>query len=123
LCGFGVLLVALAASCSHPAAPPVAPGQPLPAEEDLVVGTMDDECNGLTKALATYGECENLDPEEKTWAHEVVLVAEQSFEAGKKAAPDALGQRAIAVSCRKATDSIKAATERCHAGRRPPPDY
>ena len=123
LCGFGVLLVVAAASCSHPAPPPVAPGPPLPAEPDIVVGTMDDECGGLTKAMETYGECENLEPEEKTWAHEVVEVAEQSFAAGKKAAPDAPGQRAIAVACHKATVSIQAATERCRAGKRPPPDY
>ena len=120
LCGFALLV---AAACSHhePAAVPPAP--PLPAEPDLQIGTMDAECQGLTAALDAYGECPNLEDDERTWAREVVEVAEQSFEAGRKAAPDAPSQRAIAIACRKAAMSIQAATERCHNGKAPKPEY
>ena len=120
LCGFALLV---AASCSHHEPAPVAPAAPLPAEPDLNVGTMDAECEGLTAALEAYGECPNLEDADRTWAHELVEYADQSFAAGKKAAPDALGQRAIAIACRKAAMSVQAATERCHNGKAPKPDW
>jgi hypothetical protein len=80
---------------------------------------MDDECGGLRSAVEAYGQCPNLDPDDRTWAHAVIESTDQSIEAGSKANPDAEWQRAIAVACHKAAVSMRHATERCLAGRRP----
>lgn len=117
---FGVLLTACAA-CHH-ADPPVAPGSPLPAEPDIEVGSMDDECNGLTSALATYGACPNMDDDDRSWVKRTIEVAEDSFEAGKKGKPDTESQRAIALACHRAAVSVQFATQRCLAGPRPKVD-
>jgi hypothetical protein len=114
-------LLALAGCHSEP--PPVAPGPPLAAEPDVKVGAMDEECQGLTSALQSYGECPNLDPDERAWAKAVVDTAQQSFEAAKKGHPTDEWQHAIAVACRKATSSLRDATTRCLAGPRPKGDY
>jgi hypothetical protein len=80
---------------------------------------MDGECADLRSAVETYGRCPNLEPEDRTWARAVVESTDQSVAAGHNASPDAEWQRAIAVACHKATISMRHATERCLAGRRP----
>ena len=110
------------AACSHPQ-PPVPPGPPIPAEPEITVGTMDAECTGLETALDGYGKCPNLDDEERSWIRATRDFAEQSFAAGKKAQPEEQALHAMAVSCRKAADSIRSATQRCQAGPRPRVDY
>jgi hypothetical protein len=83
---------------------------------------MDHECSTLRTAVETYGQCPNLDAEDRGWAHAVVEATDQSIAAGKAAAPDAEWQRAIAVACHKAAVSMRYATERCIAGPRPRAD-
>jgi hypothetical protein len=118
---FGFFLIAISA-CHH-ADPPIAPGPPLPAEPDIQVGSMDDECTALEKAIDTWAHCPNLDDDDRNWAREITDYAEQSFAAGRKGKPDADSQRAIALACRRAAVSIGHATERCNAGPKPRPDY
>ncbi|HET7503459.1 MAG TPA: hypothetical protein VFK02_20700 [Kofleriaceae bacterium] len=112
------LVLALAAC--HRELPPVAPGEPIPAAPELVLGTMDAECDGLIAALATFKTCPNLDDDDRwdidAWSER----AQQDFAAGKKANPEPNAQRAIAAACHKATASVAAATERCNAGPKPP---
>ena len=108
----------LAVGCHH-AEPPVAPGEPIPAEPDVSVDTMDKECDGLLSALHAYGECPNADDDDRAWAKAVSDVAERSFAAGKKGEADEKAQGVIARACHKATSSVHAATERCHNGPRP----
>lgn len=107
----------------HSDPPPVAPGEPIPAPAEIVVDTMDHECNDLVSALLAYGECPNNDEDDKAWAKNLAEVAQQSFEAGKKGNPDAPSQHVIALACHKATMSVKHATERCSHGKRPKSDY
>lgn len=114
---FGFFLIAVA-GCHH-AEPPVAPGPPLPAEPDMVVGSMDDECNGLEKAIATWSQCPNLDDDDRDWAREITHYAEESFAAGRKGNPDPDSQRTIAIGCKRAAISIGYATQRCNAGPKP----
>jgi hypothetical protein len=106
-------------SACHSDPPPVAPGEPIPAPAEIVVDTMDIECNGLVTALLAYGDCPNNDEDDKAWAKRVAETAQQSFEAGKKGKPDAPSQHVIALACHKATVSVKHATERCANGKRP----
>ena len=114
---FGFFLIAIA-GCHH-ADPPVAPGPPLPAEPDVVVTTMDEECKELELAIATWAQCPNLDDDDRSWAHDISAYAEESFEAGRKGHPDADSQRAIAIACHRAAVSIGFATQRCNAGPKP----
>jgi hypothetical protein len=114
---FGFFLIAIA-GCHH-ADPPVAPGPPLRAEPDAIVGSMDDECAGLKQAIATWAECPNLDDDERSWAHDISEYAEESFAAGRKGNPDPESQRAIAIACHRAAVSIGYATQRCNAGPKP----
>jgi hypothetical protein len=115
-------LLILAFGCHH-AEPPVPPGEPIPAEPDTVVDTMDRECDGLVAALHTYGECPNNDDDDRAWATQVAKLAEDSFAAGKKGNPDDKSQRVIAIACHKATASVHNATTRCLAGKRPRSDW
>jgi len=117
LCAFAALV-----ACSHPPPPPP-PGEPIPAEPDVHLGSMDDECNGLVAAVKTYGECPNLEDGGKAWARAVTENADEAFAAGKKGEIDAQAERAIAIACHKAADSIKSATIRCQAGPPPRGDY
>jgi hypothetical protein len=118
--GLDVLLATLALSCGGREPPPVAPGEPIPAAPEVVLGTSDAECVGLLAALATFKECPNLDDDDKADIDAWVRRAQQDFAAGKKSRPDADAQHAIAAACHKATASVAAATERCQAGPRPP---
>jgi len=111
-------MVALGAAC-HRDPPPVAPGEPIPAAPDVVLGTMEAECDGLVAALAAYKLCPNLDDEDRWSIDGWTERMQQDFAAGKKAAPDASAQQAIAAACHKAVGSVTAAAERCHNGPRP----
>ena len=102
---------------------PTTPGPPIPAEPETDLATMDAECAGLIAALDAYGTCPNLEDRERNWTRRTIEVAAQSFAAGKKANPDEPSQKAIAAACRRATVSIRYATERCLAGKRPKADY
>ena len=113
-----MLVLAIIGACHH-AEPPVVPGEPIPAEPDVVVDTMDKECAGLITALEAYGECPNSDDDDRAWVERVVEVAQRSFDAGKKSNPDAAAQRVIAHACHRATESVGHATERCRAGPKP----
>jgi len=121
---FGVFLIGLmlCGACHH-ADPPVKPGPPLPAEPDLVVSTMDDECTGLEKAIAHWSQCPNLQESDRGWMRSVVDFAEQTFAAGRAGNPDADAQRAIALACHRAAVSITNANTRCLAGPPPKVDY
>ena len=114
---FGVFLIGLAA-CHH-ADPPVKPGPPLPAEPDIVVASMDDECNGLTKAIDTWSQCPNLEDGDRAWMKSLIEYADQMFAAGRAGKPDADAQHAIALACHRARVSITNANTRCLAGPRP----
>jgi hypothetical protein len=111
-------------ACSHPQ-PPVAPGPPILAQEDVAVDTLDKECGGLLTALDAYSACPNLDDDDRAWIRGTKEYAERSFAAGKKGLdlhPDAEGARAIALACRKAAISIGFAHQRCKAGPKPKVD-
>jgi hypothetical protein len=107
------------ASACHGEPPPVAPGEPIAAPTEVELGTMDAECEGLLTALGVYKQCPNLDEDDRydidAWSER----AREDFAAGKKANPEPNAQRAIAAACHKATASVTAASERCHAGPRP----
>jgi hypothetical protein len=104
----------------HRDPPPVAPGDPIAAPAEAALGTMDAECDGLLSALARYKECPNLEEDDRSDIDAWIERTQQDFAAGKKAKPEPNAQRAIAAACHKAIASVAAATERCHAGRRPP---
>ena len=55
----------VAASACHRDPPPVAPGEPIPPAAEVTLGTMDAECDGLIRALATYQTCPNLDDDDR----------------------------------------------------------
>jgi hypothetical protein len=112
----GALLIA---ACAHHADPPVVAGPPLLAEPDLVVDTMDAECDGLIKAFEHWGECPNLDADDRAWIKSMIQTSQETFEAGKQGKPDEPAQHAIAIACRRGATSVKFATERCQAGPRP----
>lgn len=115
------LLGALCA-CSHPPPPPP-PGPPIPAEPEIQVGSMDEECKGLETAISTYGACPNLEDEDRAWTKALIEYAEHTFEAGKKSTDNAPALHAMALACRKAAMSVHYATVRCEAGPRPRVDY
>lgn len=73
----------------------------------------------MVTALATFRACPNLDEDNQHDLEAWIERANKDFTAGRKVtlAPDA--QQAIAHACRRATNSVSAATERCHAGRSP----
>lgn len=114
------LVVSLAGGC-HRDPPPVAPGEPISAEPEVTLGTMDAECDGLLAALATYKACPNLEADDRWGIDAWTENAQQDFAAGKKARPDPNAQHAIAAACHKAIASVAAATERCRAGPKPKP--
>jgi hypothetical protein len=117
----GVIIV-MTLGCHGQAAPPVAPGEPIPAEPDVVVDTMDKECDGLIAAITAYGACPNADEDTRAWARRVVELAQQDFEAGKKGEPDKDAQHVMALACRKAAVSMQNATTRCQHGKPPKTD-
>ena len=112
------LAAGLASAC-HGEPPPVAPGEPIAAPAQVELGTMDAECEGLLTALGVYKQCPNLDDDDRADIDAWSKRAQEDFAAGKKANPEPNAQRAIAAACHKATASVTAANERCHAGPRP----
>jgi hypothetical protein len=113
-----VLGILLACECHHEP-PPTPPGEPIPAEPDVKLGTMDEECKGLVDALNAYGACPNSDEDERVWARRVGELAQQAFDAGKNGSNDEQSLRVMALACRKAAVSMQYATIRCKNG--PPP--
>lgn len=99
--------------------PFVAPGPLIPAESEVAVGTMQVECDAMHAALETWKRCPNLVEDETETIDAWLERSRLDLAAGTKANPEAKAQQAIAVRCRKATDSVKAATERCSNGPRP----
>ena len=117
---FGVFLIGpIVCGACHHGDPPVKPGPPLAAEPDITVVSMDDECNGLTKAIETWRQCPNLEDEERAWMKSLVEYADTMFAAGRAGHPEADAQRAIAVACHRAAISITNANTRCLAGPKP----
>lgn len=114
-----IATLACVVTACHREPPPAKPGTPVPVAAELVLDTMDAECNGLVAALVTYKQCPNLDDDDRWSLDAWSQRAQEDFAAGKKANPDAGAQRAIAAACRKAAVSVAAATERCNAGPRP----
>lgn len=112
------LAVGLACACRGEP-PPVAPGEPIAAPDEVELGTMDAECEGLLTALGVYKQCPHLDEDDRADIDAWSQRAREDFAAGKKANPEPNAQRAIAAACHKAAASVTAANERCKAGPRP----
>lgn len=83
---------------------------------------MQIECDGMIAALDRYKVCPNHEDKDRQHIDAWIEVANRGFAASRKANPEPNAQKAIASSCRKATDSITAATTRCEAGPRPKDD-
>jgi hypothetical protein len=88
----------------------------------MALGSMTEECDAMVGALETFKACPNLDEDNQEDLEAWIERASQDFTAGRKVtlAPDV--QQAIAHACRRATNSVTAATERCRAGKRPKTD-
>jgi hypothetical protein len=112
----------LLASACHHEPPPTPPGEPIPAEPDVKLGSMDDECKSLVDALNAYGACPNSDEDERVWARRVAELAQQAFDAGKNGSNDEQSLRVMALACRKAAVSMQYATIRCKNGPAPKQD-
>ncbi|HEY5938602.1 MAG TPA: hypothetical protein VIU61_28320 [Kofleriaceae bacterium] len=106
-------------ACSRVDPPSVTPATPLPADPEIALESMQVECDGLIGALAAYKTCENLEDEDKENLEDWIETANRNFAASRKATPEPNAQKTIAQACRKAAESVKAATERCKAGPRP----
>jgi TPP-dependent trihydroxycyclohexane-1,2-dione (THcHDO) dehydratase len=118
-----LLLVTCLAACSRVDKPaPVTPAQPLPADPEIELGSMQLECDAMVAALETYKVCVNHEDEDRENIDAWVETATRNFAASKKANPEPNAQKAIAGACHKATESVKAATIRCNAGPRPKDD-
>src|SRR5438128_1003907 len=103
----------------RPAQKPVAPGPAIAADPPAEVGTMIAECDAMVAALETFRACPNLDEDDQRDIDACVERAQKDFTAGRKVELEAPAQAAIARSCRRATNSVAAATERCRAGKKP----
>jgi hypothetical protein len=113
------VVLCLAIGCHHEPRVEPPPGEPIPAEPDVKVGTADQECSGLVDAINAYGACPNADEDERAWTRRLVEVAQQAFDAGKHGKTDEQTLHVIALACRKAAVSMQYATIRCKNG--PPP--
>jgi hypothetical protein len=116
VCAF---LAALATGCVRKDPPPVKPAPPLAADPEIALESMQIECDGMMAALATYHACPNNEDDDRELIDAWTERAERDLASSKKASPEANAQKAIAAACRKAADSVRAATERCLAGPRP----
>ena len=117
------LLLLLLVACSRVDAPaPVTPAKPLPADPEIALESMEKECDAMVAALETYKACTNHEDEDRENIEDWIETANRNFAASKKANPEPNAQKAIAASCHKATESVKAATIRCEAGPRPKDD-
>ena len=107
------------AACARRDPPPANPAPPLPADPEVKLESMQVECDAMLSALTSFKACEHNDDDDREAIDAWIERANADFTASRKANPEPNAQKAIAAACRKATDSVKAATERCHAG--PPP--
>lgn len=98
------------------------PTPPLPAVSEVPLEPMQVECDAMLGALSTFKACPNNDEDDRELIDAWIERANQDFAAGRKANPEPNAQQAIAAACRKAADSVRAATERCLAGPRPKTD-
>lgn len=105
--------------CSRVDPPSVTPATPLPADPEIALESMEVECDGLIGALADYKTCEHLEDEDRENLQDWLDTANRNFAASRKANPEPNARKTIAQACRKATESVKAAAERCRAGPRP----
>ncbi len=118
--GRGSLFLAWAlVACVRKDPPPTTPAPPLPADPELTLDSMQVECDAMVGALAVFKACPNLEDEDRDDLTGWIERANRDFAASRKANPEPNAQKAIAAACRKASDSVKAATERCLAGPRP----
>lgn len=117
------LLVLVLTACARVDRPsPVTPAAPLPADPEITLESMQRECDLMIAALQAYEACPNLEDEDREDIEAWIEIANRNFAASRKANPEPNAQKAIAGACRKATDSVKAATLRCEAGPRPKED-
>lgn len=91
----------------------------MPADPEIALESMQVECDSLVSALAAFKTCENLEDEDQEDLDHWIESANRNFAASRKANPEPNAQKTIAQACRKASESVKAATERCKAGPRP----
>lgn len=118
------LLLVTVAACPRKEAPATArPAAALPADPEIALEAMAVECDGMLSALAQFRRCPNHEDEERELLDAWIERANRDFTAAKKAEPEPGAQQAIAGACRKASDSLRAATERCQAGPRPPGEF
>jgi hypothetical protein len=116
----GCLLAACAlAACVRKDPPPAKPAPPLPADPEVQLESMQVECDGMVAALNSFLGCPNNEPGDRAAIEGWIERATRDFAASRKANPEPNAQKAIAAACRRATDSVKAATERCMNGKRP----
>jgi hypothetical protein len=121
--GLRVVLLLLVAACSLRDPPATKRAEPLPAEPELALKSMDTECDALVTALAAYKTCEHLEDEDRENIDAWIETANRNFAASRKAKPEPKAQTAIAGACRRAAVSVQFANQRCLAGPRPKPDF
>ena len=118
--GLRSLLLIILIGCATKDPPsPVKPAAPLPADPEVKLQSMEIECDAMVAALETYKACPNNEDEDRESIDAWIETANRNFAASKKAKPEPNAQKAIAGACHKATESVKAATERCRNGPRP----
>ena len=108
--------------CSRVDPPTVTPATPVPADPEIKLESMQVECDGMLGALAAFRTCENLEDEDREDLDDWIERATRDMASSRKANPEPNAQKAIAAACRKATESVQAATERCRAGPKPKVD-
>jgi hypothetical protein len=115
-----LLLVLFCTACATKDPPsPVKPAAPLPADPEVKLDTMEQECDAMVAALEAYKACANNEDEDRELIDAWIETANRGFAASRKANPEPNAKKAIAGACHKATRSVRAATERCLAGPRP----
>jgi hypothetical protein len=114
-----IAVVILVAACPRREPPPVTPAPPLPADPEVQLDAMEKECDGMVAALTAYKACPNHEERDANRVQAWIEAANRNFAASRKANPEPNAKKAIAAACRKATDSVKAALQRCEAGKRP----
>jgi hypothetical protein len=118
-----LLLLLLLTACARKDPPsPVTPAGPLAADPEIELGSMELECDAMVATLETWKACPNHEDEDRENIDDWIETANRNFAASKKADPEPNARKAIAAGCRKATESVKAATARCLAGPRPKDD-
>src|SRR5665647_1109896 len=80
----GMVLSSVVA-CRAPAPPPVAPGPPIPADPEVALRSMPEECDAMVGALTTFRACKNLEDEDRQDLDAWIERANQDLAAGRKA--------------------------------------